>query len=118
MSAGGSKNGLSGDDSGNHQRFSIQGRPKSPLVFEITGNSIPENHPVNSAVRKRKGASTVGLGLSDINQQFCSTMIGITFGGPSSSVTETTLQVCCSFEFCVYMYYYYLIEGSFRGFQQ
>ena len=110
--AGGSKNGLSGDASGNHQRFSIQGRPKSPLVFEI-----PENSSNNPVIRKRKGASTVGLGLSDINQQFCSTMIGITFGGPSSSVTETTLQVCYSFEFCVYMYYY-LIEGSFRGFQE
>ena len=89
-----SKNGSGGAaaSSSGHQRFSIQGRPKSPLVFEITGNSIPENHPVNSAVRKRKGASTVGLGLSDINQQFCSTMMGITFG--PSSATETTLQVC------------------------
>ena len=86
--AGGSKNGLSGDaSSGNHQRFSIQGRPKSPLVFEI-----PENSSNNPVIRKRKGASTVGLGLSDINQQFCSTMMGITFG--PSSATETTLQVC------------------------
>ena len=114
--AGGSssKNGSGGAAaaSSGHQRFSIQGRPKSPLVFEI-----PENSSNNPVIRKRKGASTVGLGLSDINQQFCSTMIGITFGGPSSSVTETTLQVCCSFEFCVYMCYY-LIEGSFRGFQE
>ena len=98
--AGGSSSkngsGAAPASSGGHQRFSVQGRPKSPSVFEITGNNsiIPEHPvPVNSAsVRKRKGASTVGLGLSDINQQFCSTMMGITFG--PSSATETTLQVC------------------------
>ena len=100
MSAGGSssKNGSgAAPASSGHHRFSVQGRPKSPLVFEITGNnSIPENNPVNEK-RKRKGASTVGLGLSDINQQFCSTMMGITFG-------PSTLQVCffCVSQFKIY----------------
>ena len=65
--------------SGGHQRFSVQGRP-----------ATAEGSPV--AVRKRKGASTVGLGLPDMNQQFCSTMMGITFGSEMLGVGHFPLD--------------------------
>lgn len=43
---------------------------------------------------KRKGASTVGIGLSDMNQQFCSTMFGITFG--SSDLVKLAPKIAFS----------------------
>ena len=72
MSAGSSANNSVG-----HGRFSVQHGRASPVSAVEPGSS-----PVT--LRKRKGASTVGLGLSDMNQQFCSTMMGITFGSSAA----------------------------------
>ena len=78
-SGGSAADRTSSGGGGHHQRFSVH-CPVPVISPEHSGNVGTSS----TGVPKRKGASTVGLGLSDMNQQFCSTMMGITFGSSAA----------------------------------
>ena len=78
--SGGSAADRTSSGGGHHQRFSVH----CPVVPVISPEHSGNVGTSSTGVPKRKGASTVGLGLSDMNQQFCSTMMGITFGSSAA----------------------------------
>ena len=81
--SGGSAANRTSSGGGHHQRFSVH-CPVPVISPDLSGNVGTSSSQVTGGVPKRKGASTVGLGLSDMNQQFCSTMMGITFGSSAA----------------------------------
>ena len=90
------------DNNASHKDETISTTPSSDdigtRVFQQTPPSGSFGTKVafrpSPTVPRRKGASTVGIGLSGLNQQFCSTMIGITFGSNVQVLVNLMILQC------------------------